>query len=267
MKPVKAGVAFSFTIAFENLSDAELGALLWIVRIADDETYRLKLGMGKPFGLGAITIDHSITLDDRSQRYQQLFDEAAWQHASSAITPEQIQRCVESFTTHVIDHSGERDNGYTTISSIPRIQHLLAMLKWQPERFAQAEPRPWNEVVRYLEIERGADHAWSVGEKVKLQDTTINEYRLRPVLPTPLGVLGTRPQTPPPPPPRPPKNGDHWGKITGQEARHIWSVTLDGGYTITAYAISRDVKEKAQEQRRVRIRITPNRVAEILRVE
>ena len=268
MKPVKAGVAFSFTIAFENLSNAELGALLWMLRIAEDETYRLKLGMGKPFGLGAITLEHTITLDDRTLRYQQLFDDATWQYGSSAIMPEQIQTCVESFTNHVLNHSGEGDNGYRTISLIPRIQHFLAMLEWRPERFAQTEPRPWPEVVRYLEIERGADLAWSVGETVKPHDATINEYRLRPVLPTPLGVLGKNLTPAPPAPLRPLKAGqDVWGKVVERIGRRTWQIKLDNrGEIITAQAPAQ-FDTQMREHKRVMVRITRNDVHDIRRVQ
>ena len=190
MRPVQSGVAFTFTISFENLSDAELGALLWTLRIADDERYRLKLGMGKPFGMGAIKIDHTIQLTNRVKRYQELFDTTTWISAASAITPEQIQTCVESFSKNVLDHSGERDNGYTAISEIPRIQHFLALLEWHDRfpdqevfngRDRQIDSVSWVEVVRYLEIERHTSK-WSVGDKA-------NEYIRRPVLPTPLGVL------------------------------------------------------------------------------
>ena len=41
MRPVKADVAFEFTIRFENLSDAELGALLWVLDVAQNDAYRL----------------------------------------------------------------------------------------------------------------------------------------------------------------------------------------------------------------------------------
>lgn len=53
IRPLRAGVEFRFRIRFDNLSDVELGALLWTLQIAADDRYRLKLGMGKPLGLGA----------------------------------------------------------------------------------------------------------------------------------------------------------------------------------------------------------------------
>jgi CRISPR-associated protein (TIGR03986 family) len=62
IKPVKEGVEFKFDIYFENLSDVELGSLLWINDISQDEKYRLSLGMGKPLGMGAIKITHELYL-------------------------------------------------------------------------------------------------------------------------------------------------------------------------------------------------------------
>ncbi len=50
IRPVRAGVSFSFTLHVENLSQIELGALLWVLRLGGDPVYRLKLGMGKPPG-------------------------------------------------------------------------------------------------------------------------------------------------------------------------------------------------------------------------
>ncbi|MEG4347685.1 TIGR03986 family CRISPR-associated RAMP protein [Microcoleus sp. A003_D6] len=78
IKPIKADVSFEFKIQFENLSDVELGALLWILTLAGDDTdklkmisldgkekYRLSLGMGKPLGMGAVTIEYKLILNER----------------------------------------------------------------------------------------------------------------------------------------------------------------------------------------------------------
>jgi CRISPR-associated protein (TIGR03986 family) len=82
IKPVKAGVKFTFTIRFENLHPVELGALLWAIEptpFARNRSICHKLGMGKPLGLGSIQIfDVQVKVDDRVQRYQSLFDENGW---------------------------------------------------------------------------------------------------------------------------------------------------------------------------------------------
>ncbi len=56
IQPVKPGVKFQFRIDFENLLLEELGSLLWVLKIANDDAYRLKIGMGKPLGMGAVKI-------------------------------------------------------------------------------------------------------------------------------------------------------------------------------------------------------------------
>ncbi|NEP57866.1 MAG: TIGR03986 family CRISPR-associated RAMP protein, partial [Symploca sp. SIO2G7] len=65
IKPIDSGIEFTFTIHLENLSNVELGALLWVLSLSSDKSQKLEtgkpgakycfsLGMGKPFGMGAI---------------------------------------------------------------------------------------------------------------------------------------------------------------------------------------------------------------------
>jgi CRISPR-associated protein (TIGR03986 family) len=75
IQPVRAGVQFEFRIQFENLSAVELGALLWVLQIGADDNYRLKLGMGKPLGLGAVKVIPTLHLIDHVARYRRLFEE------------------------------------------------------------------------------------------------------------------------------------------------------------------------------------------------
>lgn len=51
---VPAGARFSACIQFHNLSDEELGALLWLLTLEEGAYY--SLGSGKPFGFGSIRI-------------------------------------------------------------------------------------------------------------------------------------------------------------------------------------------------------------------
>ena len=75
--PVREGSVFFFHVDFDNLTDAELGLLLFSVspRFRDDAgvvdaTFRHKIGMGKPIGLGTIRIDvEGVFLVDRGRRY------------------------------------------------------------------------------------------------------------------------------------------------------------------------------------------------------
>ena len=70
--PVSPNNHFRFKVWFENLSDIELGALLFCLDLPTGLGY--KLGMGKPIGLGTITIAPTLFITNRFKRYAELFD-------------------------------------------------------------------------------------------------------------------------------------------------------------------------------------------------
>ena len=72
INPVKPGIKFSGRIRFENLSDEELGALLFALDLPEGCFH--KLGMGKPLGLGSIKITPRLYVSDRKSRYKSLFN-------------------------------------------------------------------------------------------------------------------------------------------------------------------------------------------------
>lgn len=177
IKPVKAGVSFTFTIDVENLSDVELGAILWVLQRAQDEEYRLSLGMGKPLGMGAIKITHQLYLSDRKQRYTKLFKNNNWNIGEISDTSDTDERCVKAFEKYVLDHISEADQPTTgkatALEEVPRIKMLLAMLSW-------AGPSDIERTTRYMEIQRDREPKLEPDGK---------EYKNRRVLPTPLQVM------------------------------------------------------------------------------
>lgn len=170
MRPVKAGVTFAFRIRFENLSKVELGSLQWVLDRAQDPALRLSLGMGKPYGMGAVRIESTLHVEDRRARYEQLFRGDEWAMGQTE-APNLQAEAVLAFERFVLDALGERSA--RCLTDLPRIQALLAMLAW---------PGPNSKETRYLEIERKDQQA--KGGKV-------NEYKDRPVLPDPLVVTGS----------------------------------------------------------------------------
>ena len=66
VQPVPAGSEFHFQIHFDNLAEEELGLLLTALQPADETTYRHRLGLGKPLGLGEIT----LTIDKLQARHK-----------------------------------------------------------------------------------------------------------------------------------------------------------------------------------------------------
>ena len=169
IKPINKGVTFKFDIYFENLSKVELGALMWVLDIAQDNRYRLKLGMGKPLGLGAVKIEPTLYLSSRKQRYQNLFDSNnCWEKAEMESNKD-ISDYVSKFETYML----EQLNHTRDFKNLCRVQMLLAMLSWSGLEDVE-------NTSRYMEIER---------KKTPRIGNDKNEYKERPVLPDPLDVM------------------------------------------------------------------------------
>jgi CRISPR-associated protein (TIGR03986 family) len=153
MRPVKCGIQFRFRVAFENLTDIELGALAWVLALGSANHHpdaRHMLGMGKPFGMGVVKLDAALVLRDRQQRYTSLFSDTGWSNGDApAYADEFIPQFIEFISTAV----GE--------SYPSRMQQLLTML----------EGREPNALFTYMQIEPK------------------NEYKDRPVLPYPTEVI------------------------------------------------------------------------------
>jgi CRISPR-associated protein (TIGR03986 family) len=160
-RPVKEGTTFAFRVYFENLTDAELGALAWTLTLDGDENLYHMLGMGKPYGLGVTKLMSSLVITDRDARHHTLFDgSGAWYTAAE-----------EQAADTYIQAFKQALNAYgTDFDTDERIDQLKAMLRLY-------DPDP--ELFSYMQIERMID-----GEKV-------NEYKNRPALPYPTGVEET----------------------------------------------------------------------------
>lgn len=163
IRPLKEGIKFKFKVRFENLSDKELGALIWVFNIASDDNIRLKIGMGKPLGFGAIKIRADLKTCDLSERYNSLLNSTKWS-GTPEINHGLATRALQAFQELMTDELGKNFNEH------PRIRALLTMLQW---------PGPDPDWTRYMEIER-PDPNEKRGKK--------NEYKERPVLPSPYGV-------------------------------------------------------------------------------
>ncbi len=170
--PLNAGIRFKFRVNFENLSDNELGALMWIINIASDDNIRLKIGMGKPLGMGAIKINSSLVIVNPKKRYGSLLGDNKWAMGYQN-SGDLAAKTIASFSNMIVDElnkdlsSEEKIDNFVKIS---RIRALLIMLQW---------PGPSRELTRYMEIEH-------LDEKEKRGKR--NEYKERPVLPSPFGV-------------------------------------------------------------------------------
>ena len=182
IKPLKPGVKFAFKIHFENLHPEELGALAWALGLPGREGlhYCHRIGMGKPLGMGAIHLEANLHLSDRQERYQQLFSGPSWNMAQKPADTAPYVHDFQSFILERISINEPLVQGVKKaehLVDLERIDALLTMLEWR-EGDAQ-----WLDWTRYMEIE----HVIGVDRDGK--ETTVNEYKELPVLPTPQGVV------------------------------------------------------------------------------
>lgn len=174
IRPIRSQVSFHFRTYFDNLTDEELGALLWVLDLAkekenriyvkDEREYRFSLGMGKPFGMGAVKLTaQQLWLSQRKQeRYKKLFDGNKWATVNYSDTEVEAQFFVDSFKDYILKRIGE--NSDRKLEDVHRIKMLLEMLSFP------GKPRG---SVRYMEIEH---------------THLDNEYKYRRVLPNPFQV-------------------------------------------------------------------------------
>jgi len=119
--PVRTGVSFCFRVYFENLSDVELGALVWVLTFGGDPDARHQLGMGKPFGLGVVKLKPKLVLTERPERYSRLFDDQGqWFTNETMIGEKQQAELVVAFKKKM----GDFDNQL-------HIRELLALVRKQ----------------------------------------------------------------------------------------------------------------------------------------
>lgn len=178
IRPINPGVRFRFRVWFENLCEEELGALLWALTLPGrpGQVTRHKLGMGKPLGMGAVSISAQVHLTDRQERYSQLFAAHSW---AAGVEKKDPAPFIQKFERHILDELGNKQAEH--LYELERMAMFLAMVAWHEGT------ESWQEATRYMEIAHGLDE--------------INEFKHRPVLPDPLAVVAgqsvraTRPAT------------------------------------------------------------------------
>lgn len=161
INPVKPGTTFTGRIRFENLSNIELGALLFALQLPPGCCH--KIGMGKPLGLGSIRITPKLHLSNRINRYRNLADE--W--ISEPQISKEDSSFKDSFSSYIINYlNGSASNqkyNSDDLWSVKRMEELKIMLDF--------EHKPDNTKTKYMKIQPKP-----------------NEFRDRPVLPKPSDV-------------------------------------------------------------------------------
>ncbi|CZE46372.1 TIGR03986 family type III CRISPR-associated RAMP protein [Campylobacter geochelonis] len=122
VKPLSKGAKFKGKIRFENLSDIELGALLFVLNLPKNCQH--KIGMGKPLGFGSIDIKTTLKLVDIKERYANVFDTKGgfYQPVKSGIDMSCLKKEFEKFILEKIDSKN------TSLWDEDRLKELKVML-------------------------------------------------------------------------------------------------------------------------------------------
>ena len=158
IQPVRPGVKFQGRIRFENLSHAELGALLFSLDLPGGCNH--KLGMGKPLGLGSVKITPRLFLSDRKKRYENLSFE--WNNEIDE--SDRIPEFTTAFEQYVLNRI---EPGEKMLWNTERLRELKIMLDYDKGKKSELQGK-----VRYMEI----------------TGRNKNEFKDRPILPKPSNV-------------------------------------------------------------------------------
>jgi len=130
IRPVKPGTEFNGKIYFYNLTSLELGSLLWLLKQASKKGYALKLGMGKPLGMGSIEIQFQLHLENRIERYQRLFEDDHSFLTGEIINEEEIQKVMDNCINDYKQTMAKFHNK-SSFEELPFIKELIAMMNYK----------------------------------------------------------------------------------------------------------------------------------------
>lgn len=161
--PVKPESVFTGRIRFENLSDVELGALLFALDLPPGCCH--KIGMGKPLGLGSISITPMLHLSKRDERYENLFVEWSSDFKKSTDPGKTKEDFKNSFASFLLNQLKNTNNEKYTAEQLWDEEHRMKELK----EMLDYENRPEVDKTKYMSMQAG-------------------DFKYRPILPKPTGV-------------------------------------------------------------------------------
>ncbi len=127
IQAICSGIAFHGRIRFENLSNVELGALLFALDLPYGWGH--KIGMGKPLGLGSIRIKPVLYLSNRFQRYLDLF--AEWDSKVTPSSDAHLKSIKYEFERYILDELTRRklvEGDIECLWEVDRLRELMVML-------------------------------------------------------------------------------------------------------------------------------------------
>jgi CRISPR/Cas system CSM-associated protein Csm3 (group 7 of RAMP superfamily) len=192
INPLSPGTFFIARIRFENLTNEELGAILFVIDLPEGCCH--KLGMGKPLGLGSVKISiNTLKIIDRVKRYESLFDNNGDWYTGDEDHTSMLEKYKNLFSKYICENPKidcEENLVSNNLWEISRLNDLKNILNLKNE-MNDAEVG-WFKRTRYMEIERvqfNTDGTYKTKLKGgKEVNVTENEFKDRPVLPNPSEV-------------------------------------------------------------------------------
>ena len=187
--PLKPGVEFEAKIYFYNLSEVELGALLYSLKPLGeaDKLYAHQLGMGKALGLGGVHIKPSLTLTDRQKRYRSLFAGEQFATGNQTLSQEELTKKAQHFETEILKKIAP---GKHKLTELHRIQVLLKLMEWEEPtddkawRNSHLNVRAQSLALKQFSQQAGLPDAlkadeWSRGHLAPINEVQQSLYELR----------------------------------------------------------------------------------------
>lgn len=163
---VKPGAQFTFEVQLHNLSEVELGALLWLLKRPEDQFFRF--GGGKPLGFGSV----QLTIDSCNLRTGQdlLARYRGWHTPAAPADP--CEAAIQSFEKALCEAYPPPGGG--TFESIPFIAAFLAACRGFNDSLPIHYPRATEDGRPGPPSPEGESFKWFVanerGPKVALPD-------------------------------------------------------------------------------------------------
>ncbi len=157
---VKPGAGFTFDLHVMNLSQVELGGLIWLLSLPEGHYHRF--GGGKPLGFGSVRLEiESLDLrqpDELRERY------ASWSQDGVERDPRESLR--RAFEEAVNDASGEPESFVRTFLVACRgyDDKLPVHYPRAAETSEDNPPRPEGESFKWFVANEGSNHRYSLGD-------------------------------------------------------------------------------------------------------
>lgn len=153
IKPLAPGNKFKGRIRFENLSDIELGAILFTLNLPSN--CLLKIGLAKPYGLGSIQLSNIIlTFKNPKDRYTKLFDPTMQNWEKGLIEESNQKKYWDKFCIYILQNLGLWNQGTNKNAdpkevfwSLPRMKELRCLLNWENTKINN-----WNGKTEYMTL-------------------------------------------------------------------------------------------------------------------